>query len=245
MDDLRFGASVRAIRVRRRWRQSDLADRAGVSQSTVSRIERGHLATLAIGAIRGVAAAIDMRVDLTGHWRAGDLDRLLNARHSALHEMVARMFGDQLPAWVLAPEVSFSVYGERGIIDIVAWHPGRRALLVIELKTDIVDVNELLGTLDRKRRLARHVAAERGWDPVTVSCWLIVGPGRTNRARIAAHRGVLRTALPIDGRSIGAWLRDPVGTVGALSIWQESHGRTRMAASGSIRRVRSSGATPA
>ncbi len=24
-------------------------------------------------------------------------------------------------AWVVAPEVSFSIYGERGIIDIVAW----------------------------------------------------------------------------------------------------------------------------
>ena len=46
---------------------------------------------------------------------------------------------------MLAPEVSFSIYGERGVIDILAWHPGRRALLIIELKTDIVDVNELVG----------------------------------------------------------------------------------------------------
>ncbi len=61
------------------------------------------------------------------------------------------------------PEVSFAVYGERGVIDILAWHPGERALLVIELKTEIVDIQDLIGTVDRKRRLARVVARDRGW----------------------------------------------------------------------------------
>jgi ribosome-binding protein aMBF1 (putative translation factor) len=40
LNDQRFGAIVRVLRVRRRWRQVDLARRAGVSQSVVSRIER-------------------------------------------------------------------------------------------------------------------------------------------------------------------------------------------------------------
>ena len=75
-----------------------------------------------------------------------------------MHESVARVFRDELPAWMLAPEVSFSVYGERGVIDILAWHPGRRALLVIELKTDLVDMNELLGTFDRKRAPGRRAS---------------------------------------------------------------------------------------
>jgi len=55
---------------------------------------------------------------------------------------------------------------------------------VIELKTAIADVNELLGTADRKRRLAAQVARERGWDPRTVSQWLIVADTRTNRRRL-------------------------------------------------------------
>ena len=44
--------------------------------------------------------------------------------------------------------------------------PDRRALLVIELKTAIVDVGELLGTFDRKVRNAGEVARRLGWDPV-------------------------------------------------------------------------------
>ena len=220
MDDARFGSAVRAVRLKRGWRQRDLAERADISTSTISRIERGHPGTLSLDTIRAVSSALDIRVELTARWRAGDLDRLVNAKHSALHDLVAEMFHDELPAWILAPEVSFAVYGERGVIDIVAWHPGRRALLIIELKTDISDVNELVGTFDRKRRLGRQVVqSERGWDPLTVSGWVIVAPGRTNRARIAAHGAMLRAAFPMDGRGIRSWLGDPVGSVSALSIW--------------------------
>lgn len=219
MEDIRFGAAVRSVRLKRRWRQCDLAQRAGVSASTISRIERGHPGTLTLDTIRAVTSALDIRLELHPRWRAGDLDRLLNAGHSTLHEVVATMFAAELPGWVLAPEVSFAVYSERGVIDIVAWHPGREALLVIELKTDIVDVNELVGTVDRKRRLASEVVRGRGWRPKTVSVWVIVAPGRTNRARIAAHGSMLRAAFPMDGRSVRRWLEDPVGAVSAMSIW--------------------------
>jgi transcriptional regulator with XRE-family HTH domain len=238
MDDLRFGAAVRLLRLRRAWRQSDLAAAAGVSQPTVSRIERGHLDTLSLETIRRVAAVLDMRVDLNGRWRAGDLDRLLNAGHAALHESVARYFAADHPAWTLLPEVSFSIYGERGVIDIVAWHPGRRALLIIELKTDIADVNELVGTVDRKRRLARKVAAERGLDPETVSVWVIVAAGRTSRARIAAHGAMLRAAFPDDGRSVRRWLADPSMPIAMLSQWHAMHRGTGRAGAVPVRRVR-------
>ena len=134
----------------------------------------------------------------------------MNARHSQLHELVARWFAQELPAWVLAPEVSYAIYGERGVVDIVAWHPGRRAILVIELKTDIVDVNHLIGKVGEKARLIRQIVRDRGWDPLTVSTWVVVAAGRTNRARIAAHRSVLRAAFPSGDREIRGWLRDPV-----------------------------------
>ena len=234
VDDGRFGAAIRAVRQRRGWRQSDLGARAGVSGSTISRLERGHPGSFSLDTLRAVARALDIRVDLVPRWRAGDLDRLLNAGHSRLHDLVARWFADELPAWVLAPEVSFSVYGERGVIDIVAWHPGRRALLVIELKTDVVDVNEMLGTLDRKRRLAREAVRDRGWEPETVSVWLIVAGGRTNRARIAAHRSVLRAALPAGVRAMRSWLAHPVGAIAALSTWTVDAGVARRP----VRRVR-------
>jgi hypothetical protein len=186
----------------------------------VSRIEHGHIESFSVACLVRVAAALDIRLDLVPRWRGGELDRVLNKGHSALHESVARSFSRR-PGWTLAPEVSFSVYGERGVIDTLAWHAATRALLVIELKTAIVDVQELVGTLDRKRRLARGIARERGWSATSVGCWVIVAGSRTNRRRIDTHRTMLRAALPADGRAIAAWLLRPAGTVAALSMWPD------------------------
>jgi hypothetical protein len=43
------------------------------------------------------------------------------AGHAAIHEAIARAL-DDLPEWAHAPEVAFSIYGERGVIDILAFH---------------------------------------------------------------------------------------------------------------------------
>ena len=239
MDDLRFAATVRRIRIRLGWRQRDLAGRCGVSPSTISRIERGHIESLSLATLRHVAAVLEIRLDLVPRWRGGDLDRLLNAHHSALHEQVARDLGRRA-GWIFQPEVSFAIYAERGIIDILAFHPGRRALLVIELKTDIADVNELVGRLDRKTRLALAIAAQRGWavgPDVTVSSWVIVTEGRTNRRRVAAHATMLRAAFPLDGRSVRGWLDDPDRAIRCLSFWPDSPGQAARPSPTPIRRV--------
>lgn len=181
------------------------------------RIEQGRLASVPFGKVRAVATALDARIDAVVRWRGGDLSRLVSARHARMHEVVARYFRD-LPGWIIEPEVSFSVYGERGIIDVLAWHPTARILLVIELKTEVVDLNEMLGNLDRKRRLAWSIAKDREWDPVAVSTWVVVADSRTNRRTVAEHGAVLRAKLPTHGRGVAGWLRRPTGRVHALSF---------------------------
>ena len=225
MTDQQLGALFRVVRIRRRWRQSDVAARVPVSQATVSRIERGHIGSLPLDVLRQVAASLDIRVDLVARWRGGDLDRLVNARHSALSESVVRAL--RRPGWIVAPEVSFSIYGERGVIDLLAWNPEMRVLLVIELKTEIVDVNELVGTFDRKVRLAIRIAQDHGWaieEGTTISAWLVVADSRTNRRRVQAHDAMLRAAYPIDGRGVRRWLTEPRGSIRGLSFWRSTDG---------------------
>lgn len=221
MEDLRFGTTIRVARVRRRWRQDDLAAKARVSRATIWRAEGGHVEELTLGSIRRICEPLEIRVELQPRSRGADLDRMVSARHSALHESVARALARDFPDWEMAHEVSFSIWGERGVVDLLLWHPGRRALLIIELKTEIVDTGDLLSTTDRRRRLAREIVKERGWDPVTVSTWAIVSPSRTNERRVAEHRSLLRSAYPGDGRQMRRWLRDPVGPISALSFWSE------------------------
>jgi transcriptional regulator with XRE-family HTH domain len=237
VDDLRFGAVIRAARIRRRWRQEDLATAAGVSDATVSRIERGHLDGLTLRVVRRVAAALEVRIEILPRSRGADLDRMVNARHSALAERVlARIAG--LPGWIERPEVSFGIYGERGVVDILAWHAVRRALLVIELKTEIIDVGELLGTLDRKRRLGAAISEPLGWKPATVSAWLIVGEGMTNRRRVDAHAATFRAALPSDGHAVRKWLANPAEELRAVSFFSYRPVGTVRSGSRGNRRVR-------
>lgn len=237
MDDKRVGQAVRAVRIRKRMRQADLAAEAGVSQDTVSRLERGALGGMSVERIRAIGAAIGVLIDLQPRWGGAELDRLLGARHSALHEAVATRLA-ALADWTLAPEVTFAEYGERGSIDILAWHAPTRTVLVIELKTEIVDVQEMLGTLDRKRRLAGRIARTRGWAPAVVATWLIVSSSRTNRRRVDAHRAMLRNALPSDGRAMNAWLVAPRGPIAALSLWPRTDGERGTAGLAPVRRVR-------
>jgi transcriptional regulator with XRE-family HTH domain len=237
MDFVRLGAIFRAIRIRKRWRQDDLAKRAGVSRYSVSRLERGHGRELSVDDLLRIAEALEIGLRLVASWRGGELDRLLNARHSALHESVAQWLA-ALPGWEFAPEVSFSIFGERGVIDVLAWHVATRTLLVIELKTEIVDVNDLMGRVDVKQRLAVDIARERGWAARHVAVWVIVAEGSTNRKRVAAHRTTLRAAFPTDGRAVEKWLAQPRGAVRGLSFWSNVQAGTVKDEFATIKRVR-------
>ena len=215
----------------------DLARRAGVSDATVSRIERGHLGRLTFDIVRRVTAALEVRLETLPRSRGADLDRLVNARHAALAEAVLARFA-ALPGWSARPEVSFNVYGDRGVVDILGWHAGSRTLLVIELKTEIVDVGELLAVLDRKRRLGAAIGAPLGWSTETVATWLIVAEGRTNRRRLTSHRATLAAAFPDDSRRLRAWLRAPSGELRVVSTWPNRHSGTARSAFATPRRVR-------
>ncbi|HEU4671266.1 MAG TPA: helix-turn-helix domain-containing protein, partial [Candidatus Limnocylindrales bacterium] len=202
---------VRAVRIRKRLTQAQVGAAAGVSRGTVSRVERGLLDDVTLGAFGAICRALEIRLDLVLRWRGAELDRLLNADHAALLEAVSRRFA-RLVGWVTVPEVTFSIYGKRGSIDVLAWHQATRTLLVIELKTAVVDIRDLLATLDRKRRLAWRIARDRGWDPVSVSVWAAVSDTATNRRRVGAHETALRSVLPTRGVTVGRWLRRPSGT---------------------------------
>ena len=182
-----------------------MAQAAGVSRQTVSRLELGQLDEVALGMLRRVFAAVDVRVTIAPRGVGADLPRLADAHHSAMHEDAARLFAT-LGDWVAVPEVTFSEFGERGSIDILAWHAPSRSLLVIELKTELVDLQDTVGTLDRKVRLAAKIARDRGWEPASVSSWLVVAEGRSNRRSVARHEAFLRSRFPRDGHALLGWL---------------------------------------
>lgn len=142
MDDARIGRSLRALRQRRGLRQSEIAIAAGVSQSTVSDIECGHLAGLPIATIRRIFAAVDAGFEGTVQWRGAGLDRLLDARHSVLVSASVRRLADL--GWETRVETTYSIYGERGSIDVMGALVQARAVLVEEVKSEIGSLEETI-----------------------------------------------------------------------------------------------------
>jgi hypothetical protein len=118
-------------------------------------------------------------------------------------------------SWIVRPEVSFSVYGERGSIDVLAFHPVSRVLLTAEVKTSFGDIQQTLSAIDRKGRLGPQIARGQGWDPVAVSVLLAVADTTTNRRTVAAHARTFAAAFPFRGRGAARQLRGP-----AASAWR-------------------------
>jgi transcriptional regulator with XRE-family HTH domain len=221
---MRVGLTVRGLRRRQGMRQSDVAKLAGVAQSTISRLERGHLDHLSMMVLRRIFASVEATVELAPRWRGGEIDRLLDSDHAALAVEAATIL-DRL-RWLPVPEVSYSVYGERGSIDLIALREQESLAVMLEIKTSINSVEELLRKTDVKTRLLPGLVADRfGWRPRSVARILILRDDRTNRRRIQAIGPLLASTFPGSTVDTKRWLRRP--GVGQPGLWflSVSHGR--------------------
>jgi transcriptional regulator with XRE-family HTH domain len=198
MDDAALGASIRALRHRRGWRQADLSRGARVSPSLISALEAGHVDRISLPAVRRVAGALDLRLGWDAGFRGSELARLRDADHARTGELLVRRL--ERLGWCVNAEVSFNSYGERGRIDILAYHPATRTLLVLEIKTVIVEVQAILGGLSVKQRVAPAVARSLGWRPAAVVPALVVTETTTNRRRLAEHERLF-ARFTLRGRS--------------------------------------------
>ena len=153
MDDLRVGRLLRKLRIGLGWPQHVVAAKAGISRTSYSEMELGRVDGISLGRLRKVAAVLEVRLVLEPRWRGAGVDRLLSSGHAAMSESVTRLLLNA--GWEVRPEVSFNHFGERGVVDLIAWHAATRTLLLVELKTELADINDLLGVTDRRRRLAR------------------------------------------------------------------------------------------
>jgi transcriptional regulator with XRE-family HTH domain len=217
VDTVAFGRGFKALRLRKRLRQDDLAADAGVSRGAIARIEQGYADKVTVETLEKVARPLGARVVCRLSWNGEFLDRLLDAEHAAIVEQVVRLLA--AAGWLVATEVSFNVWGERGSIDVLAFHPGTRVLLIVEVKSVVPDVQATLVTLDRKVRLGLGIGRERGWDPAAVARLLVVRENRTTRRRIEEHATTFGNAFPDRARAIRTWLARPDARRPLRGLW--------------------------
>jgi transcriptional regulator with XRE-family HTH domain len=191
VDSGRFGRALKAIRLTARETQRAVARRAGVSQTLYSRVERGRLASVNVTTLARIASSLDAELVLDLRYQGGRIDRLIDRAHAAIVEHVVAHL--KSAGWESVVEYSFNVFGERGSVDILAWHALTLRLVPGESQRDF------------------------GWDAIAVGR-IVVVPGSTETRNILGrHRAIFDSSLPANSMDVRSWIRDPKGPI--AGVW--------------------------
>ena len=183
----------------------------------MSRVERGQLDGLTIASMRRVCASVGATLELTVKWRGPLLDRLVDEAHARLCARVVEIL--ERAGWEAYVEVSYSHFGERGSVDVMGLHPATGSVVVVEVKTMIVSVEELLRSHDAKVRLARQIVHDRwGWQPKRVGRLLVVEGSTANRTRIRTSAALVTRVMPGRAADARLWLAEP-DTSSLSAVW--------------------------
>ncbi len=236
----RLGTALREARAIAGLKQAEVAARAGVSQSEISRLEHGEGQTASIETWACVAAAVGEQfvgfLELApGASPPRDIEHL--RRQSALIEMAAAGGWRALPEFAIDPGATRS-----RSIDVALIRPSAREAIAVEVWDWFDDVGASLRGLDAKvTALVRRLPADSAVDsPGDGNSWRVEGlfvvrDTRRNRAIVAELRPLF--AARFTGSST-AWLRalDSAAAmpVGHGLLWSDPRRRliaSRLAAS--------------
>jgi transcriptional regulator with XRE-family HTH domain len=196
-----IGRGVREARLRRSQTQREVALLAGVSASTVQRIEAGRAMHISLDSIQRTAHAIGrpLRLELS----PDPLREPADAGHLAMQELVVRL--GTAAGYVAIPEMPAVRQGSWRSTDIALRSDAARRFLVLECWNSIDDVGSACRGTDRKLADGTAYAAAR-WgegEHLVAACWVVRATAR-NRALLATYPALF--AARFTGSS-AAWVR--------------------------------------
>jgi transcriptional regulator with XRE-family HTH domain len=202
------GRAVLELRLLLGWTQAELARRAGVTQSSVSKVERARFGDVTLASATNLLAAMGARLTV-GVDRPYVGDRLqIDAAHVQCVGHVGRRL--ETAGWLVAREVEVGGGRSRGWIDILAFHAASGLLLVIEIKTELRDVGQLERTLGWYEREAWAAARRLSWRPRRVVGAVLLLATEVNEERIRANREGLATTFPVRASALAGLIQSGV-----------------------------------
>ncbi len=212
-----IGNRFRVLRRQLGLRQEDLAVLARVSRRVVQRIESGEWEGLTFARVQRVADALGARFFTGLDWHGEQLDRLVDAGHAEIQNQVVALL--RAAGWLVAVEVSFNHFGDRGRYDILAYHPPTGIVLVVEIKTALGDVQATLGTLNVKVRLGLEVARQQGWSGAQSVVPALVLADERQQHRLITRHAALFAPFSTRSRTARAWVKRPHANTGGLLLY--------------------------
>lgn len=207
----RIGAEVKLARVTQAMTRQQVANLAGVAWSTEVRVELGD-PNLGVETLCAVAEAVGL--DLVLRAFQGTPPRL---RDTGQLELAQQLVAQASTAWQPQIELLIGQHGES--IDLAFFGPAE--ILATEVERMATDYQNQYRRADRKRQ----ALAAQHRRPVRLV--LVIEDTRRNRAAVAPHLALIKTALPAGSREVLRALRSgqPLGRDGCL--WVRSSRRSR------------------
>lgn len=205
---VRLGELVRDARRLAGWTQAELAHRAATTQSAISRLERGISSPLDVLVVDRVLTALGFSasLDIDGRHLA-DRRRQREPVHARMNGFLASSL--ERRGFRTALEVQVGDPSPRGWIDLLAFRPLDRALIVDETKGDLPDVGAFQRSLAFYERNARAAANRLGWSPTRVVVLGAMLDSATIAARLGENRQLIGRAFPSPVDRLLAWIDDP------------------------------------
>ena len=183
--------------------QEDLAAAVGVSRSHLAGIETGK-ANPTLDLVMRIGGALGLELQLVGRPPVIVEPRSTSLVHSRCSGYVGRRF--RRDGWLTRREVEV-VHGRwHGWIDLLAFHPATRTLVIVEIKTRLDDVGLIERQMAWYERSAHQIALRSGWRPARIASWLLLLESEEVDATIRRERQLLLEGFPIRAAEMQAVL---------------------------------------
>jgi transcriptional regulator with XRE-family HTH domain len=192
---VRLGIGAKGARLSASLRQTDVSRQAGISQSFLSRMERGHGQQASLETWASVAAA-------TGHQLAAFIERVPGTTLPRDYEHLKRqqlvISTARAGGWTATVEQAIDADWDRPrSIDVVLTRAARGETAVVEVWNLVDDVGAAFRGLDAKvARITRQQGA-------ATSGLMVIRGTRRNRALVRDFKALFRAQFPA---SSAAWL---------------------------------------
>src|SRR3954467_8095077 len=187
---VREGQKVRLARRRRQWTQAQLGKRAGLAQTTLSKIERGEGGTLSLESWQQVALVLALPLDLTLGRDA--LEEPADAGHLGIQELVLRLgrqrgFGRTF-------ELATRPHNPSHSTDVGLRDDRRRLLIQVECWNTFGNINQAVRSSDVKRTEGEALAISIGYgESYAVRQLWVVRATRRNRELLARYSEIFHS----------------------------------------------------